>query len=82
MGILQFIHRYGNRIPVRARFSAPIQTSPGAYPASYTMDTGSFLGVKRLGHGIDHPPPSSDEVKERVEIYLYSPYGPSWPLLE
>jgi hypothetical protein len=46
------------------------------------MDTGSFLGVKWLGHGIDHPPPSSDEVKERVEIYLYSPYGPSWPVLE
>jgi len=27
------------------RFSAPVQTGPGAYPASYTMGTGSFLGV-------------------------------------
>jgi hypothetical protein len=38
-------------------------------------------GVKRPGHGINHPPPSSVEVKERVELYLYSPSGPSWPLL-
>jgi hypothetical protein len=27
------------------------------------------------------PPPSSAEVKERVELYLYSPSGPSWPVL-
>jgi len=26
-------------------------------------------------------PPSSAEVKERVELYLYSPSGPSWPVL-
>jgi hypothetical protein len=38
-------------------------------------------GVKRPGRGIDHPPPSSAEVKERVELYLYSPSGPSWPVL-
>jgi len=36
----------GDRIPVEARFSAPVQTGPGAHPASCTMDTGSFLGVK------------------------------------
>ena len=27
------------------------------------------------------PTPSSVEVKERVELYLYSPCGPSWPVL-
>ena len=32
-------------------------------------------GVKRPGRGVDHPPPSSAEVKERVELYLYSPTG-------
>ena len=26
-------------------------------------------------------PPSSAEVKERVELYLYSPSAPSWPVL-
>jgi hypothetical protein len=29
-------------------------------------------GVKRPGRGVNHPPPSSAEVKERVELYLYS----------
>ena len=32
-----------------ARFSAPVQTGPGAHAASYTMGTGSFPGVKRGG---------------------------------
>jgi len=63
------------------RFSAPIQTGPGAHPASCTMGTRSFPGVKRPGRGVDHPPPSSAEVKERVELYLYSPSRPSWPVL-
>jgi len=40
-----------------ARFSAPFQTGPGAHPASYTMDTGSFQGVKWPGRGVDYPLP-------------------------
>jgi len=39
------------------------------------MGTESFPGVKRLECGGDHPPPFSAEVKERVELYLYSPLG-------
>ena len=42
-----------------AKFSAPVQTSPEAHPASCTMGTGSFPGVKRPGRGADHLPPSS-----------------------
>ena len=38
--------RSGDRIPVGARFSVPVQTGPGAHPSSCTMGTGSFLGVK------------------------------------
>jgi len=56
-----------------------MQTSSEAHPASYKMGTGYFPGVNRLGRGVDHPPPSSAEVKERVELYLYSPTVPSWP---
>jgi hypothetical protein len=41
--------RSGDRIPVGARFSAPIQTSSEAHPASCTMGTGSFPGVKAAG---------------------------------
>jgi hypothetical protein len=29
--------------------------------------------VKRPGRGVDLPSPSSVEVKERIELYLYSP---------
>jgi hypothetical protein len=47
-----------------ARFSAHVQTGPEAHPASCTMCTGSFLGVKRPGRGADHPPPSSAEDKK------------------
>ena len=63
-----------------AKFSAPVQTGPGAHPASYTMGTVSFLGIKRPGRGVDTPP-SSAEVEGRVELYLFSPSGPSWPVL-
>jgi hypothetical protein len=40
-----------------------------------------FPGVKRPGCGADHPPPTSADVKERAELYLYSTSGPSWPVL-
>ena len=52
----------------RARLSASVQTGSGAHPASYTMGTRSFLGVKRPGRDVHHPPPSSAEVKEREEL--------------
>jgi hypothetical protein len=55
----------------------------GSTPASYTrtMGTGSFPEVKRPGPGVDHPPPSRREIKERVDLYAYSPSGPSRPVL-
>jgi len=33
----------------------------------------SFPEVKLPGRGVDHSPTSSAEVKEKVEVYLYSP---------
>ena len=71
----------GDRIPVWARFSAPVQTGPVAQPASYTMGTGSFPGLKRLGRSVVHPPPYITEVEGSVELYICSPSGPSWPVL-
>jgi len=59
-------------------FPVPVQTGPGAHPASYTMGTGSRTGVKRPDRVVDHPPPSRAEVRERVQPYLYSHSGPSW----
>jgi len=62
---------------VKARFSVPVQTGPGAHAAPCTMGTGSFLGVKRdRGVTLTPHPPSSAVGQERVELYLYSPHGP------
>jgi hypothetical protein len=56
--------RSGDRIPVGARFSTPVHTGPGAHAASFTMDTGSFPGVKRPGSGINHPPDLAPRLKK------------------
>jgi len=37
-------------------------------------------GVQRLGCGVA-PPPTRAEIKERVEIYVYALFGPSWSIL-
>jgi hypothetical protein len=39
---------------VGTRLFAHVKTGPGGHPASYTMGTGSFSGVKRPGRGADH----------------------------
>ena len=64
-----------------ARFSTPVQTGSGVHPAPYRMGIGSFPGVSRPRRGVVHPLPYSSEVKERVELYLYSSSGLSWPVL-
>ena len=52
-----------------SRFSAPVQTGP-----VYTQPPIQWV-PERDGN---HPPPSSAEVKERVELYLYSLSGSLW----
>jgi DNA-binding sugar fermentation-stimulating protein len=71
----------GIKSQCKVRFSAHVQTCPGAHPVSYIMDTGSLLGLERPRRRVGHSPPSSTEVKERIELYLYSPSGLSWPVL-
>jgi hypothetical protein len=56
-----------------------VQNGSGAHPASYPMGTRALsLGIKRPGREADQSPSSSAEVKECVELYLYSPNTPSW----
>ena len=47
----------------------------------YNVYRVSFPGTKRPGHGCNHSPSPNAEVKEKVELYLYSFSGPSWPVL-
>lgn len=52
-----------------SKLSATVQTNPGAHPASYAMDAGSFPGVKRPGRGCNHPPHLTPKLKNE---YNYS----------
>jgi len=49
-------------------FSAPVQNGLGAHPAP-------SLSWGQIGH-----PYYSAEVKEGLELCLYSPFGPLWPV--
>jgi hypothetical protein len=53
----------------RGRLSAPVQTGPGAHPASYIRGIGSLVRVKQLQCGVYRPPPPGVEVKEGLELY-------------
>jgi len=51
-------------MPKRVIFSAAVRTDVGTYPTLYTLDTGSYAGVKRPGRGVDHSTTSSADVIE------------------
>ena len=57
---------------MEARFSASVQTCPGAHPASWKMSTRSFPGVKRPGRGVDHPPHLAPRLKKKYS-YISTP---------
>jgi len=59
-----------------ARFSAPVQTGPGAYPASFTMGTVLFPEVKCTGRGVNHPPHTASRLLEEWS-YSSTPSGHS-----
>jgi hypothetical protein len=65
----------------RGDFSQPSRLALGPTQPPIQWLAGLFPGIKRPGRGVDHPASSSAEVKERVELYLYSPSGPSWPVI-
>ena len=73
----------GAGLESRWRQYLPIfQIGTVAHPATYTVGSGYFPGVKRPRRGVERPPPSSAEVEEKVELYLYYPSGLSWPVIE
>jgi hypothetical protein len=78
--------RYGLDVPgIESRWGEIFRTRAdrpwGPPSVLYNGLKVSFPGKKRPGRGVDHSPQSSAEVKERVELYLFSPSGPSWSVL-
>jgi hypothetical protein len=66
--------RSGDRIPVGTRFAVPIQSGPGAHPASCTISTRSFPVVES-GRGVTltpHPLPVTRSKKQSRAIPLLS----------
>jgi hypothetical protein len=51
-----------------------------AHPAACKLGTRSFPGGKAVEAWRWPPTPLSAEVKEKVELYLYSLSGSSWPI--
>ena len=76
------VGRSADRIPVEAWFSAPLQTVPGAQPASCSkgaecLSRGQNVrGMELTTH------PTSTEVKEKVELYFCSTFRASSNVLE
>jgi hypothetical protein len=76
LGILRFDSRRWIGIFL---FTIASRTSQGpTQPPIQWVQGALSLGVKRPGRETDHSPPSSAEVKERVELYLHSHNTPSW----
>ena len=66
--------QWGRDFPHRPN---PLWDSPSLLYNGYRVSPGG----KAAGAWRWLPPQSSAEVKERVEIYLYSLFGPSWPVI-
>jgi hypothetical protein len=62
-------------------FPHPSRPALGPTQPLYNGYRVSFPGVKQPGRDVDHPSLSSAEVEGRVELYRYSPSGPSWLVL-
>ena len=78
---LKHLKKYGSN-PVGGRdLPHPSRSALGLTQDSYTMGTGAFPGIKWPWRGADHPPTSTPEVKEILQLYLYSLSGPLWPVL-
>ena len=75
--------RSENEILVGSKFfetiqNSPVPRAPNFFKLGYKV---SCLGVKRPRRVVDHQSPPSAKVKERVEVYLFSPSELLWLVL-
>jgi len=73
---------FGVRTPVGDRYF-PHSSRPTLRPSQPPVKWVPVLfpGVKRSASGVEHPTLSSVDVRETVDLYLYSPSGSSWPVV-
>ena len=62
-------------------FSHQSRSALGPNQPPIQWEPGLFSGDKAAGTWCWPPTPSSAETKERVELYVYSQFGSSWPVL-
>jgi hypothetical protein len=62
-------------------FLHPSRVSLGLSQPLYGGCRFSLPGINPPGPSVDHPPTFKTKVKERVELYMYSPSGCLWPVI-
>jgi len=69
--------RSGDRIPIRARFSSPVQYGYEGQLSSRKTGTRSVPGVKRPRSAADHPTISVSEVSNVLDLHFRLPSVPA-----
>ena len=67
--------------PIYDTFRTPSDLPWGPPILLYSGYRVCFFGANQPGRGVHHPPTSSAEAKERVELYVYFSSVPSWTFL-
>jgi hypothetical protein len=73
--------RSGDRIPKGRDFPHQYRKTLGPTQPTIKWLRNFFPGGTAAGSYLSPPIASSAKARERVELYLYSNYGPSWPAL-
>jgi hypothetical protein len=81
VGVATCCGLHGSNTGEGRHFSAPVQTSRVANPASYTMGTGLLSGVKRMGRGVHHLPLLAPNLKIQYSATCIPPPLPSWHVI-
>ena len=72
------LHRPWIGLRWKRDFPHPSRMTPWSNQPPVQLVQDNSRRIKRPRRDVNHPPLSRAEVKEKVEIHLYSPSAPSW----